>query len=439
MHDQEAAEVARDGAGGGAGVCVTRAAGRYAGRGRAASLVLGGALALCPLSSAAAPAGESGPLLQAAARSRVGADQGVLAVAEDGTVLASLHPDRAVHPASVTKVATTLALFRELGPEHRFETGFQASGPVHDGVLDGDLLVEAGGDPFFVYEDAFLVLLELRRTGVRDVTGRVRVRGPLVFNWRLDDSERRLQLALAGRDGREAWTAVQGARAGAEPVPFEQAGLHFAGRDGAARHGAATPLVIHESPPLRRIVKELNGYSNNVFHVLSDRIGGPAAVQRLVRGSVAADLGPQIVITNAAGAGTTNRLSPRAAVAVVRALAEELRSHRMDLRDVLPVAGIDRGTLEDRFRAPGMRGAVVAKTGTYGSLGVSSLAGVVHTQRFGTVAFAILNRGLTVLEARRRQDAFIEALCEVAGAQPMVSYRPPSDPPFASALVRGVR
>src|SRR5262249_17394448 len=62
------------------------------------------------------------PALQALAVVNVGADQGVFVEAEDGRVLASVVADRAVHPASVTKVATTLALLERLGPDHRFET-----------------------------------------------------------------------------------------------------------------------------------------------------------------------------------------------------------------------------------------------------------------------------------------------------------------------------
>ena len=67
----------------------------------------------------------AGPPLQGLAREVVGAGQGVLVVAEDGTVLASEAADRAVHPASVTKIATSLALLL-VGAWlfHRLEPGF---------------------------------------------------------------------------------------------------------------------------------------------------------------------------------------------------------------------------------------------------------------------------------------------------------------------------
>src|SRR5215831_9355284 len=80
------------------------------------------------------------PQLQALAVENVGADQGVFVDADDGTVLASVVADRAVHPASVTKVATTLALLERLGPDHRFTTRIGATGALRDGRLAGDLV-----------------------------------------------------------------------------------------------------------------------------------------------------------------------------------------------------------------------------------------------------------------------------------------------------------
>jgi len=390
-------------------------------------------LLLLALVPAVAPCADGDRPLQTLAVSAVGADQGVFVVAEDGAVLAAVNPDRPVHPASVTKIATTLALLRELGPEHRFETSFRAGGALRDGVIDGNLVVAGGRDPFLVYEGAFLVLLELHRLGIRRVAGRVDVHGPLLFNWSADAAGRRLQQALAGQTGpagqpggnggAAAWAAVQGVRDDARRLQLKDIALGFGGRSGSAP-AEGPVLVVHQSPPLLRIVKELNGYSNNIFHLLSDQIGGATAVERIARQSVGPELHPQIVITNAAGGGKTNRLSPRAAVAIIRALDAELRRHGLSLADVMPVAGIDRGTLEDRLTAPLHRGAVVAKTGTYGSLGACALAGTARTRRFGTVTFAVLDRGLPVPEARRRQDAFLEALLDLAGAEPRATNRP---------------
>jgi D-alanyl-D-alanine carboxypeptidase/D-alanyl-D-alanine-endopeptidase (penicillin-binding protein 4) len=96
------------------------------------------------------------------ARTLVGAGQGVYVEAEDGTVLVAQAADVPVHPASVSKVPTTLALLRKLGASHRFETRFRAGGAFEGGVVDGDLVVEGDGDPYFVDENALLVANALR-------------------------------------------------------------------------------------------------------------------------------------------------------------------------------------------------------------------------------------------------------------------------------------
>src|SRR5689334_17725305 len=77
----------------------------------------------------------------------VGDGQGVYAVSGDGTVLVAQAADRAVHPASVTKIATTLALLERLGPTYRFVTEVTATGPIRDGRVAGDLVIHAVGDP----------------------------------------------------------------------------------------------------------------------------------------------------------------------------------------------------------------------------------------------------------------------------------------------------
>jgi len=350
-------------------------------------------------------------------------------------VLAEVAADRPVHPASVSKVATTLALLRQLGPEHRFETRLSAGGPIDaTGTIGGDLVVEAEGDPFFVYESAFLMLDALGEQGVRRVAGRVATSGTLFFNWKPDPSGRGLEAALAGRAGAGAWASARRLDAGVEAASLAAAALPFGAEPGGARPGGA-PLVVYRSPTLRAITKALNCYSNNVFHPLSDRIGGPAEVERIARASVPAEQHAEVLLSNGAGAGTTNRLSPRAVVEITDALARELARHRLDLVDVLPVSGMDPGTLRARLDGPGERGVVVGKTGSYGSVGASALAGVVSTERFGRVTFAVLNRDVAVPEARSRQDAFVRAILAAGGAKPL-DYTSPAPSPLTEIEVR---
>lgn len=56
---------------------------------------------------------------------------------------------RSLMPASNMKLVTTAAALTLLGPQWEFQTRFEAAGPIVDGVLEGDLVVRAAGDPLF--------------------------------------------------------------------------------------------------------------------------------------------------------------------------------------------------------------------------------------------------------------------------------------------------
>ena len=58
------------------------------------------------------------------------------------------------------------ALLERLGPQHRFVTRVVGTGPLEGGRLDGDLVVEGGRDPFFVYESGLLLLAGLNAPGI---------------------------------------------------------------------------------------------------------------------------------------------------------------------------------------------------------------------------------------------------------------------------------
>jgi D-alanyl-D-alanine carboxypeptidase/D-alanyl-D-alanine-endopeptidase (penicillin-binding protein 4) len=379
--------------------------------------------------AAAAPPAAAAFDLAARARALVGEGQGVHVEAEDGTVLVSQAAARAVHPASVSKVPTTLALLRRLGSQHRFVTEFAAAGPLRDGTLEGDLVVRGSGDPFLVDENALLVGLALRGLGLRRVAGGLAVEGPLLFNWQSQEAGLRLRRALEGEVAPAAWQAVR-AQAGSSGARPPVLGFGRAPRGGTP----VRPLVVHRSQTLIPLVKALNGYSNNIFAPLADAAGGIAEVESLARASVPPEQRAEIVLGDGAGAHRANRLSPRASVSLLRALAAELARHGAVLSDVLPVAGVDEGTLLERLAGPGERGRVAGKTGTYGTYGACALVGALRTTRHGLVYFAILNRGVPVEEARRRQDAFVRVLLDALRPEPWPYVREEA-PAFTRAQV----
>lgn len=69
--------------------------------------------------------------------------------AADGTEIASIGAARAQRPASNLKLVTTAAALVLLGPDWSFRTAFTSDAAIEAGVLRGDLVVRAGGDPLY--------------------------------------------------------------------------------------------------------------------------------------------------------------------------------------------------------------------------------------------------------------------------------------------------
>ena len=65
-----------------------------------------------------------------------------------GEEVYSYNSDNDLVPASVTKVITAAAALHKLTASFRFRTEILTNGEVEDGVLNGNLYVKGGGDPY---------------------------------------------------------------------------------------------------------------------------------------------------------------------------------------------------------------------------------------------------------------------------------------------------
>ncbi|MFD2856719.1 D-alanyl-D-alanine carboxypeptidase/D-alanyl-D-alanine-endopeptidase [Seohaeicola zhoushanensis] len=66
---------------------------------------------------------------------------------------------------------TTLYALEALGAEHRFRTRALATGPIRNGVLQGDLVLAGGGDPTLSTDDLAEIAAQLKARGLREVRG----------------------------------------------------------------------------------------------------------------------------------------------------------------------------------------------------------------------------------------------------------------------------
>jgi D-alanyl-D-alanine carboxypeptidase/D-alanyl-D-alanine-endopeptidase (penicillin-binding protein 4) len=107
----------------------------------------GSLFAVAPAAAAVRPAPAPAPAPVAVPRSLTGTYGYVVIDLASGAVLDARRPDEPLAPASVAKIPTALYALAHLGPEYRFETTLRATGPVRDGILRGDLMLQGGGDP----------------------------------------------------------------------------------------------------------------------------------------------------------------------------------------------------------------------------------------------------------------------------------------------------
>jgi serine-type D-Ala-D-Ala carboxypeptidase/endopeptidase (penicillin-binding protein 4) len=138
---------------------------------RAAAAALACCLMFAPLRPAlsAPPA----PVAAAIASERIAppAVSFVVLDAESGQIAASLNPGTPRSPASTIKVVTTFAALDSLGPAYTWHTQALVQGAIEDGVLEGDLILKGGGDPYMTLERWWSFVQELRAKGLRSLRG----------------------------------------------------------------------------------------------------------------------------------------------------------------------------------------------------------------------------------------------------------------------------
>lgn len=355
---------------------------------------------------------------------------GVLVETLDGRAVKELSTSRLFNPASATKLATALIALQNLGPRHRFATVLWTNGrfDAQTGTIDGDLFI-SGRDPALRDEHVVMIAHQLNLLGIRSVSGDLYVPSGFLLNY--DSSALRtggrfydtLDATLRPPAADSAWRQLSATTAGISNARPSVAVM------GDVFVGNVTPgarsLLTHHSSSLVDILKVLLCYSNNFMtDRLGEALGGPQGIEKSLIKRLGIAPG-EIKIATASGLGA-NRLTPRAMMKIYRALLAELTKNKLSASDILPVAGIDAGTLEKRFTGWPSRGSVIAKTGTLPRTdgGVSALVGQMRTRNGETLLFVIFNQRGNVRRFRETQDMLLTALQHQRGGPAPFSYQP---------------
>lgn len=358
--------------------------------------------------------------------------QGVLVETLDGQVVSSQAENDQFNPASTLKLATALVALKTLGADHRFATAVWTDGQFDKttGSLNGNLYI-SGRDPSFHYEHAVQLARALNTIGIKQVTGDLFVAPGFTMNFsssatrsgeRLYDT---LDSTLRPAAAIQAWNyerTLLNDRAGLANVPSVAV---MGGVGVAAVAPTAKLLLTQKSSKLVDILKVLLCYSNNFMaDRIGESLGGPESVRQQLITTL--KLAPEdLKIATLSGLGV-NRISPRVMMKVYRALLAELKRHRLTPSSIMPVAGIDPGTLEDRFTGLPWRGSVIAKTGTLLRTdgGASSLVGQMRTANGETLLFVIMNQRGSVSRFRENQDYLVMLVQNTRGGPKAFDYKP---------------
>ena len=371
--------------------------------------------------------------IQALADVEIPGYTGILVQKMDGTNVVEIGSNITFNPASNVKIATAFAVLKTFGPDYRFPTNVWTDGTIDQatGTLTGNIYV-SGRDPIFGFEHAVSIANELNHLGVRSVTGDLIVTSDFAMNYS----------SASSRTSQQLFSSLDASKRSAAAT---RTWLNFLNNSGRAGKGYSIPSVMftgsvyvqpipsslnllftHESAPMREILKATLCYSNNFLaERLGEMLGGSFAVARIVQQNTGVQPS-EFYIQTSSGLGI-NRVTPSAMMKLLRTFSNELTRYRMTYADIMPVAGIDKGTLEERFDTDFSKGSVVGKTGTLGNTdgGVSTLAGEMNT-RSGKLLFVIFNQRGRVSRFRSFQNFYVSLIQGQFGGAAPLEYAPVS-------------
>lgn len=326
---------------------------------------------------------------------------------QSGNTLLAQHQGTIPLPAaSLTKVATTLVALQTLGPDRQFITKIGMTGAIENGVLKGDLVVEGGEDPLFVWEEAIGLGNTLNQMGINKVTGNLIIVGKFYMNFKTSPviSGNFLKQGLNSKIwSKEAEKGYLNLPSGTPKPQVEIAGT--------VKVMGTTPsnlqlLINHYSLPLAELLKRMNRFSNNYMaEMIADTVGGAKIVAKKAAESAGIPES-EIKLVNGSGLSIDNRISPRGVCAMFLAIERYLAPYKMSIGDVFAIIGRDEGTLDKR----NLPALIIVKSGTLDN--VSTLAGLFPTQQQGNVWFAIMNGGKDTDELRIQQEDLIKSFLQ---------------------------
>ena len=323
--------------------------------------------------------------------------------------------------ASCMKLLSGVAGLQLLGTKYVYQTSIYTRGKVADNTLKGDVTFQADLDPQLNEPDLRQFAQALRRKGIRDVEGRVYVdlflHEPVRseehwYPWDLNFSKYGLLYKGAPRVVTELKHALR-----AQGIAVTDSQLVL-GRVPKGSHCIYRFIRSIDRVTQRMWKNSSNTQATAMLYTIGRKISPSAEPTKAgldyLRKFLRDDLGltdSALVVHDGCGLCTHNKLSPLALTTILRYGYQHKPIYDM-LNRQLSIAGVD-GTLAREMTGPKTRGKIRAKTGTLSHpYGISSLAGYCKASDGHTLAFAIMDCDMSVLDARVLQRKLCEILTQ---------------------------
>lgn len=326
---------------------------------------------------------------------------------EDQGIISGNNIDTRIKPASVSKLYTSLWALDILGKDHRFQTQIK--------VINNDLYILGGQDPYFVTENLLILMNVLNLKGYTTFD-HVYFSEDFYLNW--SDNFQSIAKSLLKILNTAQWT-------NSEKIAYKEVKKFLNSTQSEIDFKLTTFSVkkvslfkkfsttqhsysfILKSSPLWRHLKQVNMYSNNFYsdHIF-DYLGGSKVFTDYIYKKLNTTVDDMYFYTGS-GLGD-NYTTCRVSLAMLNALEEVLAYNQLLPEQVIAVPGQDEGTLKDRFNDPKYSRKLVAKTGTLND--TSSIAGFLFTD-LDKVKFAVFNHTQPYenkAPIRKMQNLFIQ-------------------------------
>lgn len=356
---------------------------------------------------------------------------------EDGSVLYAYNSNEAFTPASTTKVFTAAAAYLSLGPQYHYITSLSTNASMAQN-LKGNVYLRFSGDPTLTILNIDALFYQLRRQGVREISGDV-VLDQSIFSgsyygsgWTPDDIDNCYGAPITG-----AIIDNNCSRIGVVKYPnfyaqqiitnaVRHAGIRLNGKviEGVTpKH--TTTIATHDSNSLQAILDFMLKYSDDVYanaifktmgkaYVNSGSYaGGSFATDMILASHIGKNFSPP-QLKDGSGLSTMNLITPEQLVALYDYMYHEpgLSDY---FRQSLAISG-QGGTLVYRLNNRLLDGRVFAKTGTFhhDKGGVSSLAGYLILPGHPVISFAIMMNDISgdTSRAESLQDQIVQTIAE---------------------------